>query len=799
MIRRLLTFLTMLIAAAGIAFAGGDGLPVSSKNRGVKLTPEQLKVILAVQPWLGKSNNVKPARSVRSHIAAINTGQKQQPQRLNASGSSIQGWRSVNEYSGLQRGWHELNLDGSEQFLWDYVDPNWEDDGYTDAPDLPFSSGFYRNGEVLGFHSEMLYYWLIWGYGTFDLDGNIKSYQQFGDNLDVTDFSTYVISCAYDPDADLAYAYTINSDASGYLFQKINLESMEFTPICSVNLEDMCLAMAYNPADKRIYALTTNGYFGTLDKENGSFTLLTKYDFPVTTTLSGMTYSPIDKEFVLAYSNPNADETVSVLYTIDPETYALTKVADLRDVVQYRILVTPDQLLDPKAPKALSIDGISFEEGSLSGKVTLTLPSVTYDESPISGELTIAAYLDGKEYSTMSAAAGATVEVPFENIADGMHEFSFVCRLNGLESPAVKEKAFIGYDTPRVPQDISLEAGKLTWAPVTEGVNGGFIDQKLLTYNVYLNGEKLNDEPLEHPEYTFTMPESEYQKYVAEVEADNHGQISGRGVSNNYRYGTPLPMPYKLTPTEDQVFLCEGIAPAYDTWQMGGNDEGDYVMCITYGYDEEEIWFFTPALAMPESDNLIEVSFDMMLDSPFDDSAVSDLAIGYGDGQDEESMQIVKSFTGLNNTSWQRMQVWCRPTADKAYFGFCTRHNENGAFILLRNIEIKESDRPGTTPDIVTDLTMTALPKGENAATVSFTMPVKGVSGAELTDATLTATVTSPAETKTVTGAPGSKQSVQIATTDGWNTVKVHADNNAEGLETEGKNVHRYGRSSTLG
>ena len=77
-----------------------------------------------------------------------------------------------------------------------------------------------------------------------------------------------------------------------------------------------------------------------------------------------------------------------------------------------------------------------------------------------------------------------------------MRDFSFSVKSGELESARIDKSVFVGFDTPLAPTDIVLSEGTLSWNPVTDGVNGGYIDTETLTYNVYLNGEKINDTPI---------------------------------------------------------------------------------------------------------------------------------------------------------------------------------------------------------------------------------------------------------------------------------------------------------------
>ena len=235
------------------------------------------------------------------------------PAKVNPSGSTIQGWRISDEFGSIPSGWYELNLDGSETLLWEYEGTQ---DLFGNESPFPFNSGFYKDDRVIGFHSEMLFSWLVWGYGSFSLDGKIIDYQQFGEDFTVIDFSTYVISCVYDGNTDKTYAYTLNSDATDYMLQTIDLDSWTFTPVDEdVAIDNICIGLAYNPDDKKIYGYTPDSRFVTLDGETGGLSTVAKFNFPVTTLLCGMTYSPLDKAFAFVYSESGNDAEMYLVTT----------------------------------------------------------------------------------------------------------------------------------------------------------------------------------------------------------------------------------------------------------------------------------------------------------------------------------------------------------------------------------------------------------------------------------------------------------------------------------------------------
>lgn len=784
--RVLIVFFTALVVISMALDVSAHQESPRLMQRGMRLTTEQQKTILAVQPWLARKTKTQILSSA-SRLVNIHSSKRHSnlPLKANPSGSRIQGWRTSDDYGDRPSGWYELGVNGSEKLLWEYHDPDWVNDGWSEEPDFPFNSGFWRNGKVYGFHAEMLLYWLVWGHGMFTLDGEISDYEVYGDDLDLQDFSTYVLSCAYDSDNDKVYAYTLNADASAYMLQSINPDTWEFSPInTNVDIEDICVGFCYNPIDKKFYGMIPDGRLVTLDVSSGKVTQVAKYNLPVTTTIEGMVYSPLDKQFIFVYSDGNGS---SVLYTIDPMNFNIEKRADLVGSMQYRILVTPDTPLDPKAPLTPEIISFDFVNGNLSGTASIRIPVKTFDGSALSGSLKVFARVDGKLYNEITAIPGSIVEIPFKNISEGNRNFSFSVATGTLESAEAQQTRFIGFDTPKPPQNIRLEAGSLLWDIASEGINGGYIDAAALTYNVYLNGEKINQQPISGTSFDFDMPEETFRKYVAQVEAINHGHVSDRGFSNDIKYGNPFSLPFSMAPTITESELVKVISvpsQSLENWiYSGDNIYGNYFTCNTMSYDgSEDKWIFLPGIMVPQTDNLIEISFEIKCQGYEENN--ENIAVGFGEEQKPESVKIAGSFEDLNNEDWKKLTVWCFPTAGVRYLGFKTVANKNSNCIMLRRISVKVSDRPSTTPAGVENLKATALPKGELKARVNFNLPTCDVAGQILTDSHLTVKVTTAAESKTVNGIPGSMQTVEIATVNGMNTITVSAYNSSAGIES---------------
>lgn len=777
------TTLLAVAALAGCYGVMGASGPAEA-GKGLELTESQLHTIQAVHPWIGTENG----RGLRHRKAAPNPLlANRPPMGVNPSGSTIEGWRASKAYTEMPSGWYNLATDGEETLLWEYVDPNWVDDGESDPPAFPFSVGFYRNGTMYGFHATTVLNWIVWGYGSFSLsDGTITSWQSYGEELDLTDFSTYVISCAYNEGRDTVYAYTLNSNGNGYMLQTVDPETWQFSVVKDkVNIEDICIGLTYNNEDGALYGVTPDGRFVTMDAENGVLTELARLDLDVTTSVEGMTYSPLDKKFYFVYTVGAYGEDSSTLYSIDPSTYALEEIKNLENAIQYRILMCPDKGKAAAAPLAPEILSVDFPEGSTSGSVILRMPDTSFGGYALSGKLKVKAFVDGEEKAVGEGMPGETVEMELRDIREGNRHFSFIVESNGLESAEVDRTVYIGFDTPSAPGSVSLEEGLVKWTHPEGGVNGGYVDQENLGYNIYLNGIKLNGAAVEGDEYSFMMPDALYAAYKAEVEAVNHGKVSERGVSDALRYGNPFPMPYMMKPTEAdfglvEYLMGEGSSEATSwkpDWDYG--DEGNYYFSTyTSGYKGEEEWIFLPPLNTDAGDKLVEVTLEAAAGY---DGSDENLELAFGSSQTPEAMRCVQKWDGIAEGGWTTLTARFHAGADCGYLGIKTTKHPEGYKIKVKNINVSPSSVPSSTPAPVSDLTATPLPEGELKTSVSFTLPEKTMAGDDLKN-DVTAYVRTSADEMSVAGKPGSLQTVEIAAVQGYDKVVVSTGDKTDGM-----------------
>lgn len=100
----------------------------------------------------------------------------------------------------------------------------------------------------------------------------------------------------------------------------------------------------------------------------------------------------------------------------------------------------------------------------------------------------------------------------------------------------------------------------------------------------------------------------------------------------------------------------------------------------------------------------------------------------------------------------------------------------------FKNISVKAMESSAAAPMQPADVVVTPGEQGALSATVAFTMPATAMNSKPLpASKELTATITTPVETKTVKALPGAKVSQVVATAQGDNALSLKVDGDMEG------------------
>lgn len=263
------------------------------------------------------------------------------------------------------------------------------------------------------------------------------------------------------------------------------------------------------------------------------------------------------------------------------------------DPEQYGIIVKDIYVRDEKivedSPAAVSgLTATAHENGVLKATVSFTFPTKTFLGADLDANADLTATVRGENTVTVTGKPGAPATAIVET-HQGDNEISVSVAQGENGSPVASCVVYTGVDVPQRIMAMSMEvapdmmSAELYWDAPTEGLNGGYIDSELVTYEVYREvvspygssgWSKLADCGTTRS-YTFVMPEgSEMETVTLGVLAIN---AAGHCETITYR-SKLLGMPYTLPIDED---FEEPETLTYNPWLITYGDNG-----ISYGWGE---------------------------------------------------------------------------------------------------------------------------------------------------------------------------------------------------------------------
>lgn len=232
------------------------------------------------------------------------------------------------------------------------------------------------------------------------------------------------------------------------------------------------------------------------------------------------------------------------------------------------------------APEVLSAYSSTSASGN-TARVEFRYPETTYfgEKIPASGEVSVEIATD-THTATFTGHPGATytAEVACNDVRGVVTLTSIREGVRGL---AVRTRLVPDHDTP-LPPTVGCKVSDdnltmtLSWAHVTEGVNGGKVDQESLRYNVYQYTTQTDGENqwagwlplatgLRNPEYSYSVPAGTLQTVVDLIVTTSTAQGESEGDAGSAAsavlgelYSLPLEENYV-----DGVVKYAGYAPQY--------------------------------------------------------------------------------------------------------------------------------------------------------------------------------------------------------------------------------------------
>lgn len=156
-------------------------------------------------------------------------------------------------------------------------------------------------------------------------------------------------------------------------------------------------------------------------------------------------------------------------------------------------------LAAPAAVENLTVT--AAPNGGKGSTISFIAPTKTYDGNALTGITKIETYRNETLISTISNPAQGSKQTVNDNddIKDGLYTYRIVAYNDKGKGQLAEDSVYIGEDTPKKPQQLSLRdngngTAVLSWtAPGAEGINNGYVNVDSLKYNIYRNSSESAD------------------------------------------------------------------------------------------------------------------------------------------------------------------------------------------------------------------------------------------------------------------------------------------------------------------
>lgn len=273
-------------------------------------------------------------------------------------------------------------------------------------------------------------------------------------------------------------------------------------------------------------------------------------------TVEGMT-TVLKEAFSPAQSNP-LYEVVNVPLNLAEGTYyigfhMISEPSEL-GIFLRNISVQYTGLSDNSPAEIEDLVATAGTEGALNATVSFTMPAKNLRGAEFGSDVVLTAEISGVTTATVTGRPGEKVSAVVETVQG--ENMITVYTANG-ESQSLRQtvNVYTGVEIPATPTNVvvngfqNLSGASLSWDPVTEGQNGGYVDPAGVSYLVYVMSN-----------YAWDIVETSDTSYIYECPADRQVHQATVGVCSqnlagcNYQIvagyvymGTPYTLPIEET------------------------------------------------------------------------------------------------------------------------------------------------------------------------------------------------------------------------------------------------------------
>lgn len=641
---------------------------------------------------------------------------------------------------------------------------SFSNDGSTTLTGLGNTVGEWENVSNGGAYANGKYYCML-------VTGNYASYKSYFRVYDVATWTLEKDIClgtnneesvtgdmTYDHVSGVLYASTrpFGNTETGHLVT-IDRETGAITRIAETGF--MCALAA--DAKGQLWGIDRNGVLYKIGKDGNKERIGATGFVPNTTYSQSATIDYRTGRMYWIFSGHVEGDiyksTFSRLFDVDLATGAATTLTTFSN--EEKICALGIVNAHPDAPD--DIADLSFSPtapGSMTGKVTFTVPTLSYAQSALSGDVDITLTLDGEPAESGKAAPGSTFTRDITVSGEGNHTASVVLSHGGHDGVKASRTTYFGIDAPSPVTDLtfvtdeSRSTATLTWTAPTAGLNGGYIDTDAITYDITrLPEQSVAATGYKGNSFSEIIPDN-MQNMRYKVEVSYNGQKSKAAYSNYAIGGQPWSLPFiemfndaasfnKFTVIDannDSEEYEEFYAPR---WHYDSEYAAAFYYTNSY-IGQADDWLITPAMSL-EKGNGYRVTFKAYGYHGYPNQL--QLTVGRKPTVESQSRIISDhNFSAPNLSPVQLSADFVAEDGD-CYIGF---HNisDGSDHMSIDDIFIRKLNS-GDVPAVVTEATASA--NQDKMVELAFTLPTTTANGKAL-EGTLDVYIYKGIETKPV-------------------------------------------------
>lgn len=590
----------------------------------------------------------------------------------------------------------------------------------------------YKNGHLYGLNLDLSYYSSIGIIGEYLYDTNTETGVTTYNHLDdSSQLNLAAVETAQATDGTV-YGEFYGSDLNTLEWGTVDYSTQTRTTIGPAT--HIFVALGITKAGQ-LYGVATDGNLYSIDKSTGTETLV---------GATGLNIADSDGSYYIQSGEINQNDDVFYwaalqangtggLYEVNLQTGAATQI-DGQSNELFGMYIPAAEASDD-APARVEDASLSFEDVSLSGRVTFTAPSKTFAGNALTGSLTYTVRANDQVVATGTATAGSAVSVDVTVPNSGNYDFAITTSNDAGESPRVQLTKWIGSDVPNAVTGLNIinNGGvvTITWNPSTTGAHNGVIGA--VSYDVYRiagSDTTLVASDLTDTYYRDVVGKVNLAYYTYAVQAKSDGQKSGLTTSDGILLGDAIEPNWTENFDNPNDFNLFTVKNPYDDGRSWRYDSSEGAVHSYWRYRTgNDDWLFTPPLHLTPN-RLYTVAFKIRNNSK---NYANSLEVKWGNDTTAEAMNntLLETTTPGEEYTTYSYDISV-PSEGKYYIGFHDNTpTANQLWVYVDSIVVAKGAL-GTAPQAVSELTVTPAAKGALSADLSFIIPSKTIDGSDL-------------------------------------------------------------------